>query len=142
MPFLKFILKFMKNWEFFRFWKLIFKYIWNFKKKIHHFLKKIITFSKIWNFQNFPIFSKKKSRFFQNPAKSSKIFRNFEISKKLRIFQILKFNFQIYRKFQKKFYHFFKSQFFFKKFPIFLKKKSHILKKNWGQIFPTWVLWH
>ena len=101
MPFLKFILKFMKNWEFFRFWKLIFKYIGNFRK-FYHFLKKIITFSKIWNFHNFPISLKKKSHFFKNHAKSSKIFRNFEISQKLRIFQILKINFQIYRKFPKK----------------------------------------
>ncbi len=48
------------------------------------------------------IFEKKKSHFFKNHAKSSKIFRNFEISQKLRIFQILKINFQIYRKFPKK----------------------------------------
>ena len=63
MPFLKFILKFMKNWDFFRFWKLIFKYIGNFRK-FYHFLKKIITFSKIWNFQGFPIFLKKISNYF------------------------------------------------------------------------------
>ena len=52
-------------------------YIGNLKKN-YHFLKKIITFSKIWNFQDFPIFSKKKSHFFKNHAKSSNIFRNLE----------------------------------------------------------------
>ena len=81
--------------------KIIFKYIGNLRK-CYHFLKKIITFSKSWNFHNFPISLKKKSHFFKNHAKSSKNFRNFEISQKLRIFQILEINFLIYRKFPKK----------------------------------------
>ena len=57
-----FFWKMPKIWEFFRFWKLISKYIGNFRK-FYHFLKKIITFSKIWNFQDFPIFLKKKLTF-------------------------------------------------------------------------------
>ena len=96
------ILKFLKNWEFFRFWKLIFKYIGNFRKILPLFEKKIITFPKTEIFIIFLYLWKKKSHFLKNHAKSSKIFRNFEISQKLRIFQILKINFQIYRKFPKK----------------------------------------
>ena len=69
------ILQFLKNWEFVRFWKLIFKYIGN--KKNYHFLKKIITFSKIWNVQGFPIFLKKISNFFKNHAKKFKNFQKF-----------------------------------------------------------------
>ena len=39
------ILKFLKNWEFFRFWKLIFKYIGNFRKKLPGIiLRQILSF--------------------------------------------------------------------------------------------------
>ena len=60
----------------------------------------------------------------------------FEIHEKLRIFQILKINFQIYRKFPKNFTTFWKKLSLFPKSKIFIillyfwKKKSHFLKNH------------
>ena len=160
MPFLKFILKFMKNWELFRFWKLIFKYIGNFRK-FYHFLKKMYHLFQNLKFSQFSyIFEKKNLTFSKIMLKVQKIFRKFEISQKLRIFQILKINFQIYRKFPKilplfeKNYHLFQNLKFSQFSYIFEKKNltfskimpkvqtfSEILKflKNW-EFFRFWKL--
>ena len=101
MPFLKFILKFMKNWEFFRFRKLIFKYIGNFRK-FYHFLKKIITFSKIWNFHNFPISLKKKITFSKIMLKVQKFSEILKFLKNWEFFRFWKLSFKYIGNFRKK----------------------------------------
>ena len=107
MPFLE---KNLRNFEIyeklriFQILQILKIYFENFKKKFTTFWKKISLFPKSEIFIFFLYLWKKKSHFLKNHAKSSKIFRNFEISQKLRIFQILKIKFQIYRKFPKKNY--------------------------------------
>ena len=92
------ILKFMKNWEFFRFWKLISKYIGNFRKILPLFEKNYHLFQ-IWNFHNFPISLKKKSHFFKNHAKSSEILK---FLKNWEFFRFWKLIFKYIGNFRKK----------------------------------------
>ena len=129
-----------KKWLIFQILKIDFQIYRKFLKNLPLFEKKSHFFQNL-KISRFSYISEKKYHFFKNHAKVQKNFRNFEISKKMRIFQILKINFQIYRKFQKKIYHFFKNIKIFKFSYIFEKKNitfskienlkiSYILKKN------------
>ena len=102
MPFLKFILKFMKNWEFFRFWKLIFKYIGNFRKFYHFFEKNYNLFQNLKFSQFSYIFEKKNLTFSKIMLKVQKFSEILKFLKNWEFFRFWKLIFKYIGNFRKK----------------------------------------